>query len=96
MEPVSLNVSLGSVAVFTCETPHNATAIFQLSAPSLTGPRIINSEPLPGGGQKTTLSFIATAERNETEVFCQIFTDSLISSPVALLLIQGTILQVFV
>ena len=89
LEPVSLNVSLGATVLFVCETPHDNTSLFQLSAPSLDGPRHIQIVPLPGGGQRTTLSFTATADRNETEVVCQVFTTTLNNTPPALLLIQG-------
>ena len=67
--PVSKNVSEGSAVVFSCATPHGATVSLSWSIYGVSGYSTTSSH-LPGGGKRTTASFMATASNNNTDISC--------------------------
>ena len=65
--PISKNVTEGSRVQFHCATQYANVSIF------LSGiPGVITEEtkPMPNGEQTTSVTFTATAERNDTAVVC--------------------------
>ena len=95
--PASKNASLDSIVEFSCATPYGATVnlFWTLSG---SGFNISNSD-LPGGVERTTVSFNATILQNNTEVVCTaagIINGSSVfeQSPGALLLVQGMLLPI--
>ena len=73
---MSRNVSEGSAVVFSCATPYGTTVSLTWSIPGVSGYGITNSD-LPGGGKRTTASFMVTASNNNTDIACALLMGQL-------------------
>ena len=93
-----MNISEGSAVEFSCATPHGATVTLYLNVPGVSGVTTTNSD-LPGGGKRTTVSFMATASNNNTDIACIAVgivngSSVFVKSSEALLLVQGISMRV--
>ena len=85
--PISKNVTEDSRVQFHCATQYANVIV------SLTVPGVTTEEVTENGGQTTSVTFTATAERNGTDVVCSAggeFTGGYIEST-ARLLVQGDV-----
>lgn len=88
--PASLNASEGTVVQFHCSTQHSMVS---LSWSGVSGLTTITNILLEGGGKRTTITFKATAERNNTVIKCTaggvIDEKGVFDTSTAVLMVQG-------
>ena len=90
--PESRNVSEGKMVEFSCATRHRGVTITWETIPHVETTNK-NDTDLSGGGMQSVLSFIATAQHNNTTIIC-IVVNSGGSQSTAFLFVQGKSTQI--
>ena len=88
--PIAQNVSAGQTANFPCATTNSQEIITWNTIPNI-GTTTIAVQDVPGGGERSVLSFTALLEHSNTVVRCLVTDINTVVSTVysALLLVQG-------
>ena len=91
--PESKNITVGSNATFTCaaaDPGKQLTITWSIDLHVGETIHVDNNITFQNGLQLATISFTATAQRNQTNVTCVISNDTTAVTAAALLLVQGT------
>ena len=95
LTPESLTVAEGTTVTFTCSTPHRKIALQWIGGPGNKSVTTFMDE----NGQRRTLSFVATKERNNTVITCQAggivnnTANGVFAKKFAYLFVQGNIFE---